>query len=111
MNAGPNHSQNSLIFDYSDLHVDLVKEKENHKFKKRPIISMIADATVKNSNFPEHHNYLTATYQTERNRYRSPVNYIVQGVVQGAARIVPGKNIGNAVTKDKKKKQKKKAEK
>lgn len=109
MNAGPNHSQNSLIFDYSDLHVDLVKEKENHKFKKRPIISMIANAAVKNNNFPEHHNYLTATYQTERNRYRSPVNYIVQGVVQGAARIVPGKNIGNAVTKDKKKKKKSKS--
>lgn len=106
MNAGPSHSQNSLIFDYQDFHVNLVKEKENHKFKKRAIISMIADAAVKTNNFPEHHNYLTAKYQTERNIYRSPVNYIVQGLVKGAARIVPGKNIGNAVTKDKKKKKK-----
>lgn len=108
MNAGPSHSQNSLIFDYSDLHVNLVKEKENHKFKKRAIISTIANAAVKTNNFPEHHNYLTATYQTERNIYRSPVNYIIQGLVKGAARIVPGKNIGNAVTKDKKKKNAKK---
>ena len=108
MNAGHQYSQNKLIFDYEDLHVSLIKEKENHKFKKRAIISMIAEATVKNNNYPEYKNYLTAGYSTERNVYRSPVNYIIQGMVQGIVRIVPGKNIGNAVTKDKKKKKKKK---
>ena len=108
MNAGPRYSQNDLIFDYKDLHVGLIKEKENHKFKKRPIISMIANATVKNNNYPEYNNYITSGYQTERNQYRSPVNYIVQGLVKGIASIVPGKNIGKAITKDKKKDKKKK---
>ena len=106
MHAGEHISQNNLTFDYSNFHVVLLKEKENHKFKKRPIISMIADATVKNNNLPDQKNYLTATYQSERNIYRSPVNYIIHGLVQGAARIVPGKNIGNMITKDKKKKKK-----
>jgi len=107
MKAGPNQSQNNLIFDYDNLHVKLIKEKENHKYKKRPIISSIADAAVKTNNFPEHKNYLTATYTTERNKYRSPVNYIIQGLIKGAARIVPGKNVGKTITKEKKKKKKK----
>ena len=106
MHASEYISQNNLTFDYSNFHVVLLKEKENHKFKKRPIITMIADATVKNNNLPDQKNYLTATYQSERNIYRSPVNYIIHGLVQGAARIVPGKNIGNMITKDKKKKKK-----
>ncbi len=108
MNAESQFSQNNLIFDYKDLHVALIKEKENHKFKKRAIISLIAEATVKNNNYPDHKNYLTASYDTERNIYRSPVNYIIQGMVQGIVRIVPGKNIGNMATKDSKKKKKKK---
>ena len=107
MNASEHVSQNKLAFDYSDFHVVLLKEKENHQFKKRPIITMIADATVKNNNLPDGKNYLTANYQSERNIYRSPVNYIIHGLVQGAARIVPGKNIGKMITKDKKKKKKK----
>jgi len=111
MNAGPKISKNELIFDYSDLHVQLIKEKENHKFKKRPIISMIAETAVKNNNYPEHHNYLTASYETERNKYRSPVNYIIQGMVKGVVRIVPGKNLGEAISKDKKKNKKKKKKK
>lgn len=108
MDAGAQYSDNSLVFDYKDLHVTLIKEKDNHKFKKRPIITLIADATVKNNNYPEHHNYITSSYRTERNQNRSPVNYIVQGMVKGIASIVPGKNIGNAITKEKKKKNKKK---
>ncbi|MGI9533052.1 DUF748 domain-containing protein [Lutimonas sp.] len=111
MNAGHQYSKNNLIFDYKDLHVSLIKEKENHKFKKRAIISMIAEATVKNNNYPEYKNYLTAAYDTERNVHRSPVNYIIQGMVQGIVRIVPGKNIGNAVTKDTKEKKDKKKKK
>ena len=106
MQAGPNVSENNMIFDYSNFHVTLMKEKENHQFKKRPIITLIGDAAIKNNNLPDHHNYLTANYQSERNVYRSPVNYIIHGLVQGAARIVPAKNIGKMITKDKKKKEK-----
>jgi hypothetical protein len=106
MHASEHISKNNLTFDYSNFHVVLLKEKENHKFKKRPIITMIADATVKNNNLPDQKNYLTATYQSERNIYRSPVNYIIHGLVQGASRIVPGKNIGKMITKDKKKNKK-----
>ena len=108
MNAGDHISKNTLAFDYSDFHIVLLEEKENHKFKKRPIITTIADAAVKNNNLPDGKNYLTASYQSERNIYRSPVNYIIHGLVQGVARIVPGKNIGKMITKDNKKKKKNK---
>ncbi len=107
MEAGMHQSKNKLIFDYSDFHVTLIKEKENHKFKKRPIITLIGDAVIKHNNLPDQHNYLMATYQSERNIYRSPVNYMIHGLVQGAARIVPGKNIGKMITNDKKKKKSK----
>lgn len=107
MDAGTHQSKNNLIFDYQNLQVALIKKKENHKYKKRPMISAIAQAAVKNNNYPEQQNYLTSSYKMERNQYRSPVNYIVQGLIKGIASIVPGKNIGKEFTKDKKKKKKK----
>ena len=104
MNASSRQSQNKLIFDYSDLHMNVLKEKENHTAKKRVFLSAIANAAIRNNNMPDQEKYMTAEYQSERNIYRSPVNYIIQGLIQGIMRIVPGKNVQKALTKEKKKK-------
>ena len=107
MSASAHQSQNKLIFDYSNLHINMIKELENHRSKKRLFLSAIANAAVRNDNLPGQEKYQTATYQSEPNIYRSPVNYIIQGLIQGIARIVPGKNVQKALTKEKKKKKKK----
>ncbi len=107
MSASTIHSQNSLIFDYSNLHLNMVKDLENHAQKKRLFLSAVANAAIRKNNMPGQEKYLTAKYQTERNIYRSPVNYIIQGLIQGIIRIVPGKNVQKAITKEKKKKKKK----
>ena len=104
MNASRYHSQNKLIFDYSNLHMNMIKESEGHTPKKRVFLSAMANAAIRNNNMPDQDKYLTAEYQSERNLYRSPVNYIIQGLIQGITRIVPGKNVQKALEKKKKKK-------
>jgi len=104
MNASRYHSQNKLIFDYSDLHMNMVKESDDHTAKKRIFLSAMANAAIRNNNMPDQEKYLTAEYQSERNLYRSPVNYIIQGLIQGITHIVPGKNVQKAIEKKKKKK-------
>ena len=98
------HSQNKLIFDYSDLHMNMVKESDDHTAKKRIFLSAMANAAIRNNNMPDQEKYLTAQYQSDRNMYRSPVNYIIQGLIQGITHIVPGKNVQKAIEKKKKKK-------
>lgn len=107
MNASRRNSQNKLIFDYSELHMNMVKEKKDHTERKRLFLSAVANAAIRNNNMPGQEKYHIAEYQSERNIYRSPVNYIIQGLIQGIIRIVPGKNVQKALTKEKKKKKKK----
>lgn len=107
MSASAYQSQNKLVFDYSNLHINMIKELENHRSKKRLFLSAVANAAIRNDNLPGQEKYQRAEYQSEPNIYRSPVNYIIQGLIQGIARIVPGKNVQKALTKEKKKKKKK----
>lgn len=102
MKASLHHSQNKLIFDYSNLHMNVIKEQKNHTSKKRVFLSAIANAAIRKNNMPDQEKYITAEYQSERNIYRSPINYIIQGLIQGIIRIVPGKNVQKALTKEKK---------
>ncbi len=104
MNASAHQSQNKLIFDYSGLHINVLKEREDHTERKRLLLSAIANAVVHNENIPGQEKYLTAEYQSERNIYRSPINYIIHGLMQGITRIVPRKNVQKALNKEKKKK-------
>jgi virulence-associated protein VapD len=104
MNASSHHSQNKLIFDYSNLHTNVIKERQDHSEKKRVLLSAIANAAVRNDNMPGQEKYLTAEYQSERNLYRSPINYIIHGLMQGVTHIVPRKNVQKILNKEKKKK-------
>ncbi len=106
MNAGTYVSKNKLIYDYTDLHLNLIKENADKKAKKLVIKSLIANSAVRNNNIPSDKNYLTAEYESTRNIYRSPINYIIQGLIHGFTRIVPGKGIQKLINKDKKKSKK-----
>lgn len=103
MKAGPIHSQNKLIFDYSDLQIKLINEKSKNKSKKKVLLSAIANTAIRADNLPSQDKYLVAEYQSERNVYRSPVNYIIQGLIHGFTRIVPGKGAQKLINKDDKK--------
>ena len=93
MNAGKYTSQNKLIFDYSDLHLNIIKENADKKVKKMALESFIANSAIRNNNIPSDKKYLTADYKYNRNIYRSPINYIIQGLMHGFTRIVPGKGV------------------
>lgn len=106
MNAGEYVSKNKLIFDYSDLHLNLIKENTDKKEKKLGFKSFVANSVVRNDNIPSDKHYLIANYKSNRNVYRSPVNYIIQGLMHGFTRIVPGKGVQKLIHKDKKKNKK-----
>ena len=108
MNAGQFTSQNKLIFDYEDLHLNLVKENSENKEKKQVLLSLIANSAIRSNNVPNDKKYLTADYESTRNIYRSPVNYIIQGLIHGFTKIVPGKGIQKLINKADKKAKKKK---
>ena len=108
MNAGPVKSQNKLVFDYSSLHATLINEKSKDKSKKRVLLSAIANAAIRENNIPGQNKYIIAEYQSERNINRSPINYIIQGLINGVTRIVPGKAIQKLINKDDKKRNKSK---
>ncbi len=108
MNAGRIKSRNKLVFDYNDLHVKMINEKSKNKAKKKVLLSAIANGAIRPNNLPDQKKYLVAEYQSERNIYRSPINYIIQGLIQGFTRIVPGKVVQKMIVKDNKQKKKKK---
>ena len=104
MSAGSVQSQNKLVFDYSNLHVKLLNEKSKDKSKNMGLLSAIANTAIRANNLPGEHKYLVAAYQSGRNVYRSPINYIIKGLINGFTRIVPGKGVQKLINKDKKKK-------
>lgn len=100
MKAGPIYSQNKLVFDYSNLHINLINEKSKNKSKNKVLLSAIANSAIRANNLPGQDKYLDAEYQFERNVYRSPINYIIQGLMNGFTRIVPGKGVQKIINKD-----------
>ncbi len=108
MNAGPVQSHNKLVFDYSNLHVKMITDNSKHKDKKKVLLSAIANGAIRPNNLPDQKKYLVAEYQSERNAYRSPINYILQGLIHGFTRIVPGKVVQKIIIMEDKKKKKKK---
>ena len=90
MNAGPKRSQNKLVFDYNNLHLKVINQKNKGKGKKKVILSAIANGAIRTDNIPGEKRYHIADYQSKRNVNRSPINYIIQGLIEGFKKIVPG---------------------
>ena len=108
MNAGAVQSHDKLVFDYSNLHVKMITDNSKHKDHKKVLLSAIANGAIRTNNLPDQKKYLVAEYQSERNAYRSPINYILQGLIHGFTRIVPGKVVQKIIIMEDKKKKKKK---
>lgn len=104
MEADSVWSKNHLIFDYKDLNLSVLKEQDEDKPKRKVFESAIANAAIHSSNMPGDKKYSTATYRYKRNIYRSPINYIIHGLIEGFTYIVPKKGIQNLLHKKKKKK-------
>jgi hypothetical protein len=101
MEADSVWSKNHLVFDYKDLNLSVLKEQEEDKPKRKVFESAIANAAIHSSNMPGDKKYNTATYQYKRNIYRSPINYIIHGLIEGFTYIVPKKGIQYLLKKKK----------
>ncbi|UZD24143.1 DUF748 domain-containing protein [Algoriphagus halophytocola] len=86
MNANQYASSNSMRFDYSDLHLDLLDDAA----QKKKLMSLVANILTSTDNLPEKGNYKRAEFQTERNKYRGVFNLIWNSVREGLLEIVPG---------------------
>ena len=91
----------NIVFDYKDLNLSVLKEQEEDKPKRKVFESAIANAAIHSSNMPGDKKYNTATYQYKRNIYRSPINYIIHGLIEGFTYIVPKKGIQYLLKKKK----------
>ncbi|WP_057937707.1 AsmA family protein [Algoriphagus resistens] len=86
MDANRYNSSNSMIFQYSDLKLELRDEEKN----KKKMMSMLSNILISSSNLPENRNYRTAAFQTERNIYRGTFNLIWASLREGILEIAPG---------------------
>jgi hypothetical protein len=108
MNANRTSAHTTLVMDYSDLKARVIKEKKDHKEKKQVLLSAVANTAIRTRNMPGDKKYLTASYTSTRNIYRSPFNFIWASTMDGIVRIVPGKGVQFALGVNKKDKKKKK---
>ncbi len=101
MNSSDTSSQNTLKMDYENLHLKILREADG-KDKKRFFVSALANAAVRTNNLPDGKNYFVAKYESQRNVYRAPFQFIVQSLMNGATRIVPTKAAQKMINKEKK---------
>ena len=93
MEGSEPYASNTLIFDYQELDVNIVSEKGVEKGKKKVVLSALANAAIRETNMPQDEKYRTATYQTERNIYRSPNVFVIKSLTEGVTYIAPGKSV------------------
>ena len=113
MNAGGTTSTNVLVVDYDDLGLAVLKDEDHHN-QKRGLVSAIANSVIRKTNLPDHKHYQTAEYESYRNIYRGPFNFMWQTTKEGLLFILPtgatGLLIGD-IEKKTQKKQRKQAKK
>ncbi len=90
MEASEYSSVNKLQFDYSDLKINVIKEGKHQETHSNAFMSAIANTAIRSHNVPTHGKYMTAAYESERNRKRGPFNFMWHSLSDGMAHIVPG---------------------
>ena len=109
MNATRTQSENMLIVDYDSLGLAVLKDHD-HDYKKKGIISSIANSSIRHTNLPDHKHYQSPEYTSYRNIYRGPFNFMWESAKEGMLYIVPtgaaGLLVGNPEKKAKKKQKK-----
>jgi hypothetical protein len=109
MRASYYESSNSLEMDYDNMHLKIYEEESNGTEHEKDFLTSIANVAIRQHNLPENNDYIKANYNTQRNIYRSPVQHIVDGVLDGAKQIVPVRLVQTFIkTNDSKRKIKKK---
>jgi hypothetical protein len=113
MDAGNTVSSNVLVMDYDSLGLAVVTDY--HKdYKIKPLISTIANGAIRKTNLPGEKHYQIAEYQSYRNIYRGPFNFMWGTVKEGMMLLVPTGATGillGDIEKKSRKKQKKEIEK
>ena len=109
MDAVETASSNVLVMDYDSLGLAVVADY--HKdYKVKPLISTIANGAIRKTNLPDHKHYHVAEYQSYRNIYRGPFNFMWATVKEGMMILVPTGATGillGDIEKKSRKKQKK----
>ena len=108
MNAQRTEASNVLMMDFDSLGLAVLKD-HGHDYKRRGLISAIANGAIRSTNLPEHKHYQIAEYQSYRNIYRGPFNFMWATVKEGMLFLVPsgatGILLGDIEKKSKKKQQ------
>jgi len=103
MEGSENRANNTLIFDYQNLDLKIISDKGEKKGRKKVVLTALANAAIHQDNMPQDEKYLTTSYQTERNIYRSPIVFIIKSLTEGVTYIAPGKGVQKFLHKKKKK--------
>ena len=110
MNASRTEAQNMLLMDFDSLELVVLKDHE-HDYKKRGLVSGIANGAIRKTNLPGNKHYQVAEYRFYRNIYRGPFNFMWSTVKEGMLELVPtgatGILLGAFEKQSEKKKQKK----
>jgi hypothetical protein len=93
MEATRYSARNKLIMDYDSLTLTVLKEGGEAVDKERTLMTGLANIVVRTNNLPDTKHYRTAEYQSERNIYRAPFQFIVQGIMEGVMQITPIKPV------------------
>ena len=109
MDAQKTASTNIMVVDYDSLGLAVLKDHD-HDYQRKGLISAIANGAIRHTNLPEHKHYQIAEYQSYRNIYRGPFNFIWETAKEGMMFLVPtgatGILLGDIEKKSKKKQQK-----
>jgi len=113
MNARRTEAANVLRVDYDSLGLTVLKDY-GYAHNKRGLISSIANSAIRKTNMPDTKHYHVPEYNSFRNIYRGPFNFMWESAKEGMLYIVPtgamGLLVGNPEKKAEKK-QKKEAKK
>ena len=114
MNAGKTEASNTLTVDYDSLGLTVLKDY-GYAHNKRGLISSIANSAIRKTNMPDAKHYQVAEYQSFRNIYRGPFNFMWESAKEGMLYIIPtgatGLLVGNPEKKAEKKQKKEKKKK
>ncbi len=108
MNAGRTEASNILRVDYDSLELEVLKDY-GYAHNKRSLISSIANSAIRKSNMPDTKHYHVAEYQSFRNIYRGPFNFMWESAKEGMLYIVPTGATGLLIGNPEKKAEKKQA--
>ncbi|MCS5489733.1 DUF748 domain-containing protein [Algoriphagus limi] len=87
MQANEYVAQNTLTFDYEDFHIEVEKKGESGGANK--MATFAGNIALRTSNLPEAKSYRKASYQSTRNVYRGPFNFIWETCKAGVSEIMP----------------------